>query len=516
MANHAHTTITEVLAKFTIEVPSAYHAKLESCQAIKNDTRSLVANDIFCAIIGNQCDGRDYIDQAILQGAILILSECELAKNHGAISQRRSGENSALVIEFYQLNQKLFSLCQYYYQQPQKDMTIIGITGTNGKTSLCQLVARLLEAHKQSCAILGTLGAGRVDKLIPLNNTTPGATELHHYINEFKAQGIKNVAMEVSSHALEQARIVAEFIDIAVFTNLSRDHLDYHKSMAAYAAAKAKIFSHNASQIAILNVDDQQAQQWLTQWPVQQHIIAYGNMFNTKQYNTFVSAKNIKHHHSGVSFTLVTHLGESIVNSPLLGRFNIDNLLGAIAILIAKKIEFSAICHALKCIKPVAGRMETFSGKNKATAVVDYAHTPDALANALIACRDHCTGELWVVFGCGGNRDQGKRSLMGRIAEQNADHVVITNDNPRDEPPEVIANDILRGCAQPAKVMVILDRQEAVLSTLTKAKANDIVLLAGKGHEDYIIIGNQHLNYNERAIVQNFYQPHEQQNEVPL
>jgi len=516
MVNYAYSSIVDVLAQFGIQIPNIDQAELSRCQNLVNNTYSLNANDIFCAIIGSQSDGRDYIEQAIKQGAALVLSECKNNTQHGDISRERVGKQSAIIIKFYQLNQHLFSLCQAYYQRPQENMTIIGITGTNGKTSLCQLVALMLEANNHSCAMLGTLGAGRINKLVPLKNTTPGATELHYYVNQFKAQNIDNIAMEVSSHALEQARVAANFIDIAVFTNLSRDHLDYHKTMSAYANAKAKIFTHNHIQTAILNMDDPQAKQWLTQWPDQQNIIAYGKQFDPSLYNQFVKATNIKHHTTGVNFTLESHLGESEISSPLLGQFNIDNLLGAISVLIAKNIEFTAICQAVTQVKPVIGRMEAFSAKHCPTAVVDYAHTPDALENALKACQEHCCGELWVVFGCGGDRDQGKRALMGKIAEQRANHVVITNDNPRSEAPELIANDILSGCAEPEKITLILDRKQAVLATLAQAKENDIVLLAGKGHEDYIIIENQSVHYNERTIVQDFFQQQKNKNEVSL
>ena len=506
MFDYNQFSIINALAQFNIEVTEKYQKPLTLCRALVNDTRDIIKNDIFCAVIGQQQDGRDYIDQAIKQGASLVLIECTQAKQHGDISRGRVGTDTAVIIKFYQLNLQLFTLCQYYYQYPQKEMTVIGITGTNGKTSTCQLVARLLESNKQSCAIIGTLGAGRLNRLTPLKNTTPGATELHSYFNQFRADKIQNIAMEVSSHALDQNRIKADVIDIAVFTNLSRDHLDYHQTMAAYAEAKQQIFTSNNKQIAVLNGDDEQAQLWLKEWPQEQTIIVFGRYIEQSDYCQYVKAKNIHHNSQGVQFLLATHLGELQVTSPLLGHFNIDNLLAAVAVLLAKNIDFLSICDAISHLKPVTGRMETFSAPHHTTAVVDYAHTPEALANALDACREHCQGKLWLVFGCGGDRDQGKRALMGKIAESKADHIIITNDNPRSEAPELIANDILAGCQHAEKIALILDRKQAVLSTLAQAKNNDIVLLAGKGHEDYIIIGEQQLYYDERAVVSEFFQ----------
>ncbi len=510
MPDYSRFSLLNALVKFAIDLPESYHLPLSLTRDLVNDTRVLRDNDIFCAVIGNQQDGRDYIDQAIKLGAAVVLTECTQARLHGEVSRGRVGTKTAVVIQFYQLNQHLFSLCQAYYQSPQKEMTVIGITGTNGKTSTCQLIARLLENNQQSCAIIGTLGAGQLDHLTPLNNTTPGATELHYYFNQFRARKIANVAMEVSSHALAQGRIHADILDIAVFTNLSRDHLDYHQTMSAYAEAKQRIFTGNSKQIAVVNGDDKQAQTWLAKWPDEQQVIVFGRhlLTNVEQspYPYYVAAKNIRLHNQGVEFLLATHLGEQRVSSPLLGSFNIDNLLAAVAALLAKGLEFSAICQAIRYLTPVTGRMEAFSGAQQTTAVVDYAHTPDALANALDACREHCQGQLWLVFGCGGDRDQGKRPLMGKIAENKADHIVITNDNPRNEAPELIVNDILAGCQCPEKIAIILDRKQAVLATLAQAKADDIVLFAGKGHEDYIIIGSKKLHYDERALVQVFFQ----------
>ncbi len=506
MFNYKYDSLVNTLALFNITIAAQDQALFCHSKALVNDTRQLKQEDVFCAVIGENQDGRQYIEQAVKQGASIVLSECKKAQQHGEIIRSRIDNKSVVIVQFYQLNQCLFALCQQYYQYPQQAYTVIGVTGTNGKTSTCQIIAKLLEANQESCAVMGTLGVGMVDQLTPITNTTPGATELHQYLAEFNLNKVQNLAMEVSSHALNQQRINSQVIDIAVFTNLSRDHLDYHHTMKAYSEAKKTLFSGESTQTAILNADDKQAQAWLTDWQKQPYILyAKTQTALAKQHNHYVIAENITHHKNGISFNLVTHIGSTTIFSPLLGDFNIDNVLAAIAVLMVKNKSLMTIARAVKQLNAIAGRMEAFTGKNKPTAVVDYAHTPDALENALQACREHCQGKLWVIFGCGGDRDQGKRSLMGKIAEQNADHLIITNDNPRSEVPELIVNDILAGCQHPEKITVMLDRKQAVLATLAKAKVDDLVLLAGKGHENNIIIGDKTIAYNERATVASFY-----------
>jgi UDP-N-acetylmuramoyl-L-alanyl-D-glutamate--2,6-diaminopimelate ligase len=515
--------IVGALAEFSITCPELSSLN-DICGDLVNDSRMINKGDIFCAIIGNDQDGRIYIDKAISQGASLIIAECELKNDHGSY-EICTNSNNTLVINFYQLNINLFDLAKTYYQSPQGQMTMVGITGTNGKTSTSQLIATMLAANKQRCAVIGTNGAGMVDKLTPIDNTTPGATELHHLFRRFVSENISYVAMEVSSHALSQKRVMADLFDIAVFTNLSRDHLDYHGSMEQYALAKRQLFMAGSKQISVLNYDDEQVKLWLNDWPKNQVVWIYGrdetiskqclSRPSSVEKSYFVNAQSISHHSQGVSFTLVTHLGDVIINSVLLGDFNIDNLLASICVLLIEGVALNKIASLVNQAKPIAGRMEVFNAKKEqlATTVVDYAHTPDALEKALLACRQHCAGQLFVVFGCGGDRDKGKRALMAQAAEKYADFVVITNDNPRTEDAQLIANDIIEGLTKPdsKQVKVVLDREQAVLDTLATAKQGDIILLAGKGHEDYIIIsdgkgGTKKVMYNERELVANFYQ----------
>jgi len=531
--------IIKVLSDFKISCPDRIN--LTGYQGdLTNDSRTISnesgAGDIFCAIIGHAQDGRQYIEKAIASGAKLVLSECVNKKQHGDIyyvkvkdvdiNNAASDTEHVAVISFYQLNKKLFTLASAYYQSPQKSMTMIGITGTNGKTSTSLLLGQILTNSQKPCAIIGTNGAGMADDLQALENTTPSATDLVQLFSLFSQkkvcqkngsqkntneEKITHLAMEVSSHAIEQGRVSGNTFDIAVFTNLSRDHLDYHGTMAEYASAKRQLFTCDEKQVAVLNGDDVEARFWIKNWPTvqtlsQQNLWLYGRSEVVRQHDKFVSCHDIKHHSQGVDFTLNTHLGDIDIHSPLLGDFNIDNLLAVIAVLLIEGLSLDTIAEKVTHVKAIAGRMEAFSVKQAPTAVVDYAHTPDALEKALKACRQHCQGKLYVVFGCGGDRDKGKRPLMAQAAQKYADCLVVTSDNPRTEKPMSIIDDVLVGLNEDSQFNVIVDRKQAVLETLAKANENDVVLLAGKGHEDYIVLGNEKIDYNERQVVKDFFE----------
>jgi UDP-N-acetylmuramoyl-L-alanyl-D-glutamate--2,6-diaminopimelate ligase len=503
----------------TFNLPSAILSESSDFPAslgdLVNDTREIKMGDVFCAVIGGHKNGNDFIVQAIQSGSLLIISECEHADQHGNVTYLFTDDSARKIpqVSFYQLNEQLFSFAKAYYQSPQQNMTMIGITGTNGKTSTSQIISKLLASCQERTAVIGTNGAGQIDTLQPLKNTTPAATQLHQLMAEFSVDNCKNVAMEISSHALEQRRVMPDLLDIAVFTNLTRDHLDYHLTMENYADAKYKIFSQESAQIAILNGDDEQAKNWLAHWPNKQPVIVYGKSPTISAYSAYVQATEVKMNTSGVKFTINTHLGEQKIESTLMGDFNIENLLAAIAVLLSKAISLTDIALAVKSLTPIIGRMEAFKADNKTTTIVDYAHTPDALVSALHACRHHCKGDLWVVFGCGGDRDKGKRPLMAQAAESGADHIVFTTDNPRNEIAEDIIADMLEGCQKPENITVLLDRESAIRATLAKAKTDDMILLAGKGHEEYIIVGNEKINYNEREFVKSIYERYQQESE---
>ncbi|WP_068544875.1 UDP-N-acetylmuramoyl-L-alanyl-D-glutamate--2,6-diaminopimelate ligase [Thalassotalea crassostreae] len=506
MANNFAFSLKSTLAKFDIELPEI------ATKNLVNDSRTIDKGDIFAAVDGTYLQGTKFINKAIAQGAVAVIAQCNEKSQHGDIKYVSEQDNTAMVIYFYQLDELLSKVSAYYYGEPYKSMAVIGVTGTNGKTSCSQLIAQLLETFNSNAAIIGTNGAGKLSSLQKIDNTTPGPAQLQQLLAQFKSENISTVAMEVSSHALSQNRVDSDIIDVAVFTNLSRDHLDYHGDMESYGLAKQKLFSGSEEQVWVLNVDDEYGQRWDQQLnPANPRIlysisskISEAQMIRSN--SKYLSAGNIKCHSRGVTFDLKSSWGEVTVTSRLLGRFNVANLLAAIAVLLNQGYELAEIAQNCQQLTAVDGRMEAFTAPDKPTAVVDYAHTPDGLEQALLASKEHCDGELWVVFGCGGDRDKGKRPMMGKIAECFADHIVLTNDNPRSENPESITADINNGILAKQKVKVIIDRQQAVISALQQAKKDDMVLLAGKGHEDYLIIGEQTLPYYEREVVSQFYQ----------
>ena len=497
MSKVAAYSIRKALSLFDIGID-----EIASTQLV-NDSRSVNTSTVFCAVIGTEQDGREYIPQAIEAGALLIISQCPCEAHHGNISYKEYQGQQIAVIQFFELAKHLSALAQAYYGHPAQQLCMIGITGTNGKTSTSQMLAQSLDALGNRAAVIGTTGAGQLSQLTAINNTTPGPTELNQLLAQFVEQGVSHVVMEVSSHALDQHRIQPSMFDVAVFTNLSRDHLDYHQTMEAYAAAKFSLFANDENQLAVLNIDDEYAKQWIAEKKVQDKVATFSSQANSK---ATLAAQNIAHNADGILFELEYQQHVTAIATTLFGDFNVENLLTVSTTLIAMGFTFEQVCQQLPKLKAPMGRMEHFSSADKASCIVDYAHTPDALENALIACRQHCHGELWVLFGCGGDRDKGKRSLMGEAAEKYAEHIVITNDNPRSEAPELIANDILSGIKESKKVTVLLDREQAVRKTLSHAKPNDVVLVAGKGHEENILIGDTIVPYSERALVKSLFE----------
>lgn len=473
-----------------------------------NNSLEIKAQDVFCAVIGHHKNGCNFINSAIENGAACVIAQVSSASEHGNVDIINSGDNSAPVIAFYQLNEHLFSLAQLYYQVPNKLMKLVGITGTNGKTTTASIISQLLNVNHKKEALIGTLGAGRLNHLVATNNTTPAATELMQLMADFAEQGVEYLSMEVSSHALVQKRVSPDIFDVAVFMNLSRDHLDYHQTMEAYAKAKFSLFTQQASQKAVINGDDPFAINYLNSLNSKQlnYVTVFGYSESLAKYSQFIIAEQIKYQPSGVSFFIKTHLGNEELTSPLLGAFNVENLLAAIAVLLSFGFTLSNIKTSLHLLKPINGRMEKFAAERLPTAIVDYAHTPNGLENALKAVKQHFNGKLWLVFGCGGDRDQGKRAGMGRIAEQYADEIIVTNDNPRHESPENIVADILQFIKNKEKFTVELDRAQAVEQVFKQANKQDCILFAGKGHEDYILIGNEKLKYNERQLVKKHFQ----------
>jgi len=460
------------------------------------DSRLAASGDLFVAIKGHAADGRRFISQAIAQGVAAVIAEAEGEAEDGHVTEK----HGVPVIYLSQLSQRLSALAGRFYQQPGEKLRLIGVTGTNGKTTTTQLLAQWGQLLGETGAVMGTVGNGLYGHLVPAENTTGSAVDIQHTLHSLVEQGATLAAMEISSHGLVQHRVAALPFAAAAFTNLSRDHLDYHGDMTRYEAAKWLLFSEHQVGQAIINADDEVGRRWLQLLPDAVAVTLEDNL-QPGCHGRWLKATNVKYHDNGATLRFDSSWGEGEIESRLMGAFNVSNLLVALGTLLALGYPLASLVATGSHLQPVTGRMEVFSAPGKPTVVVDYAHTPDALEKALEAARLHCTGKLWCVFGCGGDRDKGKRPLMGAIAEQFSDVVVITDDNPRSEDPAAIVADILSGLLDAGRARVVAGRAEAVTNTVMQAQEGDIVLVAGKGHEDYQIVGTRRLDYSDRSTV---------------
>lgn len=463
-----------------------------------NDSREVKPGSLFLAIPGYTFDGRDFIEAAIANGAAAILYQP--AENRWF----QTIDRSIPLIPIADLAKKQGEIAAKFYHQPSADMKIIGVTGTNGKTSVTQFIAQAL-APEIKCALMGTLGVGCLPKLQRANLTTADAITLQKNLAKLRDQGVEAVAMEVSSHALAQHRVAGIQFDIAVFTQLSRDHLDFHGTMQRYAAAKAKLFAHTGLSHRIINYDDELGRKLLQEYAHATGLIGYSISPHANKLEDLVptvAALQTQATAQGYIATVHTPWGQDELISPFLGRFNLSNLLAVLSVLGIFNVPLAVALSRLAHLEMVPGRLQCFGGASQQPLViVDYAHTPDALNKVLNTLREHCRGQLWCVFGCGGDRDIGKRAKMGQVAEQSSDQVVITNDNPRHESPQKIVADICRGLTKPDQATIIFDRSQAIHFAVQSAAINDIVLIAGKGHEDYQILGDNIISFSDRAQV---------------
>ncbi len=453
------------------------------------DSRAVSPGNLFVATKGAHFDAHDFIQDAIKNGAVGVLSETAFSA-------------SVPVIVVPQLTQHLGEIASRFYDNPSAKMDIIGVTGTNGKTSCTHFIAQALAQAGQRCGVIGTLGSGLWPNLVSSSYTTPDAIACHKTLAELFNAGAQKIAMEVSSHGLDQHRIAGVEFDTAIFTNLSRDHLDYHLNMENYAKAKAKLFSWPGLKHAIINIDDvvgeDLAAAHINDYPIYTYSISGKTLAGAQS----VLASKIHLNGRDMSAHVVTPWGEGTLRADLLGKFNLSNCLAVITTLCIYGISLENALAYLKNVQHVPGRMHAFGGGKLPLVVVDFAHTPDALEQALRALREHTRGKLWCVFGCGGNRDSGKRPIMGQVAERFSDQIVITSDNPRDEDPQAIVNQIKEGllCAWAAEIE--LDRSAAIAHAIDCAQAGDVVLVAGKGHEAYQIVGPEKIPFNDIEQVQ--------------
>lgn len=494
MTNSAMTSI--VLSQLLPELNLGQAAET-LVTGLSLDSRTVRSGEVFVALSGALHDGRDYIEAALAQGAAAVLVEADDRWSEPVFEP-------VPIIPVANLAAQLSAIAGRFYQQPSERLWVVGVTGTNGKTTCCVLLAQLTALLQERAAVLGTLGYGVLDstsgvelnKLTTTGLTTPDAISVQRIVAELVQDGASALAMEVSSHSLVQERVAALSFDAAVFTNLSHDHLDYHGDMHRYGEAKQRLLSLPGLRYAIVNLDDPWAAALLEQLPSGVTGLSYS--VSNPEADLYLAERVDQR--AGVSGLLVSPWGKGEIHTRLLGRFNLGNLLAAIAAACCQGHPLGAVLGAVSRLQAAPGRMQPVvvdEDRQDIQVIVDYAHTPDALQNSLQALREHSTGRLWCVFGCGGDRDKTKRPAMGALVERHSDYSIVTNDNPRSEDPAQIAADIVRGMDNPSNCLVIADRAQAIDLAVQQARAGDTVLIAGKGHEDYQLFADKTVRFSD-------------------
>ncbi len=465
------------------------------------DSRQVRSGGAFIALPGARTHGIGFAQQAIGAGARAILWQPS-----AAVAAPRVPDEVALVA-VPGLSSILGELADRFFDAPSQAVRVVGVTGTNGKTTTAHVLAEALSRLGESSAYAGTLGVGRIEALQPAAHTTPDCITVQRQLAELRDQHVRYASMEVSSHALDQHRVDGVRFDTAVFTNLTRDHLDYHGSLDAYGAAKARLFQRPELRQAVLNAEDAFGRELATRAAAPALVLysrhgepmpAPGARSGVRQ----VFARHVAAGPGGIEVEIDGSWGASRLRSRFVGDFNVENLLAALATLLGWDVPLAGAVAALEGCTAPPGRMEALSLPGKPLVVIDYAHTPDALLKALQAARAHCHGKLVCVFGCGGERDRGKRPLMAQVAERLADEVIVTDDNPRGEDGDAIVADILAGLSRPQRAVIERDRAQAIMAAIAGARAGDAVLIAGKGHEDYQIVGIERRHFSDRETAQ--------------
>ncbi|HHW38294.1 MAG TPA: UDP-N-acetylmuramoyl-L-alanyl-D-glutamate--2,6-diaminopimelate ligase [Bacillales bacterium] len=458
--------------------------------SIEMDSRQVQAGSLFVCINGFTVDGHDFMEQAILNGASAILAEREL--------HNRDIEVPYIVVS--DTKRALAQLADYFYNQPTRKLRLIGVTGTNGKTTTTHIIDEIFKANGELTGLIGTMYIKIGNQIIDVKNTTPESLVLQKTFSDMVEHKVTTATMEVSSHALDMGRVRGCDYDIAVFTNLTQDHLDYHKTMEEYAYAKGILFAQLGSTInyekpkfAIVNNDDSVSELY-KKLTAGAQILTYGIDSESD-----VRATNITMSGQGTTFTLTTPVGEARISMGLVGKFSVYNVLAAISTTIAAKVPFEVIIDMVHKMEGVAGRFELVNENQDYTVIVDYSHTPDSLENALTTVKQFAKGKVYVIVGCGGDRDKTKRPIMARIAVENSDEAIFTSDNPRTEDPVQILKDMEAG-VQGEHYQVFADRKKAIYYAVGNARKDDIILIAGKGHETYQIIGKEVLDFDDRKI----------------
>lgn len=454
---------------------------------LSSNSKMVKEGHLFFAFPGAHVDGRRYIKAAIKNGAIAILSESNLGIGE-TLHYEGSGGRKVPVFTLKNLINEASSIAGKFFNNPSFQMDVIGITGTNGKTSCAYYLAAAFSNLGIKAGIMGTVGCGIYGKkLVSTGMTTPDFISVQKLLAKLRDGGAKVVAMEVSSHALAQRRVSGVKFTHGLFTNLSHDHLDYHETMEQYWSAKKMLFESFNLHAAILNANDFYGQKLLNKLWGTQYVYGFcdEDVEDSLKNISLVKAENVSFSRHGIKALIRSPWGSGVLHSRQLGRFNLSNLLAVITVMGAMGIHIDDILETMEVLPVVPGRMQTFHSKKKPLVVVDYAHTPDALANVLMVLRENCEGKLWCVFGCGGTRDGTKRPIMGEISERLADKVILTDDNPRMETASVITDEILQGMQKPEKVIVEHERAKAIAYAIKNAALTDTVVIAGKGHETY-------------------------------
>lgn len=472
--------LASVLAE--VDVLSAPEAALSiDVSGITDDSRSVAAGDLFLAVRGDASDGHDFVSAAIEAGAVAILAE-------RAVADARKP-----VVVAADLKRQRSAIADRLLGRPSAALTCVGVTGTNGKTSISCFIAELVTRLGNRAGYMGTIGWGAPGALEPSNLTTESAIMVQQRLAGFRDQDFGWAVLEVSSHALDQHRVDGVSFDYAVFSNLSRDHLDYHADFESYGRAKAHLFRFPDLAAAIINLDDEFGRKLAREIEGRVPVLGYGVAPDAD-----VSWRNLDFHPAGVRGTFSTPWGEADFELPLYGTFSVANAAAALAVVCQAGYSLAEVVGALAVLAPVPGRMEFFPGQP--TLLVDYAHTPDALAKMLAALKPHLNGRLICLCGCGGDRDRGKRPLMASAACEHADLVWLTSDNPRSEDPQAIIDDMLPGVPAGSDTRIQVDRRLAIDEAVAAALPEDLIVIAGKGHEDHQEVAGRRLPFSDRAI----------------
>ena len=486
--------ISTLLAPW-VQIPTQHDAEITT---LTLDSRTVAPGSAFVALQGQKADGSKYKQDAIARGARLVLQAATASNEAVFIDQ------GVLHVSLRDLTSHLPALAERFHEVISQGITLLGVTGTNGKTSCTHFLADIYQQAGVSCGIIGTLGAGFYGQLQAGTHTTPDILTLYSDINRLQKQGANKIALEVSSHSIDQKRIAGLPFETGIFTNLTQDHLDYHGTMEQYAAVKYQFLQSALTKNRVINVQDPYGRVWAKKLLVDHHpVMVFGMEEDVRQFakESAVYASEIRLLPHGIQAMVHSPKGAGLLSIPLLGEFNLSNALAVIATLLLEGWDLHELLPYFNKLSSVPGRMQVMGGGDKPVVVIDYAHTPDALEKALLSLKRHAANRIICVFGCGGDRDRSKRAQMGRIASQLADHVILTNDNPRSEEPLAIIHEIAAGIEESEALTVVPDRSKAIQNSIQYARSGDVVLIAGKGAERFQYIGDQAIPFQDEEEV---------------